>query len=115
MQILSLWLSHPRQIADWFAFTLTAFQTAVALAIFEARKEDEKSGKEKGETVPEIKETHLSQVVRMSAAFRDYIISTHEGMEDSKMAYKLGIRDDDFGSAETKSNMVRRKASQQKN
>jgi hypothetical protein len=38
-----------------------------------------------------VKERHLSQVVSMSAAFKEYITATHEGIEDADLAYKLGI------------------------
>lgn len=71
-----------------------AFQTAVALAIFDARTADEKSGAPKGTTVPEVKERHLRQVVSMSAAFKKYMIKTHQEMTDSQRAYKLGSRHD---------------------
>ena len=48
------------------------------------------------DSVPEIKEKHLSQIVSMSAAFKDYITSTHEGIKDPDLAYRLGLRDDKF-------------------
>jgi hypothetical protein len=50
------------------------------------------------DSIPEIKERHLSQVVSMSRAFKDYITATHEGIEDADMAYKLGIRHDRIGN-----------------
>ncbi|KAI0903084.1 hypothetical protein F4823DRAFT_629696 [Ustulina deusta] len=74
-----------------------AFQTAVALAVF-----DSKIAREKGvsdeDSIPEIKEKHLTQVVNMSTAFREYITATHEGVEDADRAYKLGIRHDRLGN-----------------
>ncbi|KAL9090669.1 MAG: hypothetical protein Q9165_005157 [Trypethelium subeluteriae] len=70
-----------------------AFQTAVALAVFEANDAREK-GKPEKDCIPEITETHLAQVVRMSTAFKQYIKDTHEGLEDADLAMKLGNRDD---------------------
>ncbi|KAI8947806.1 hypothetical protein F4801DRAFT_559359 [Xylaria longipes] len=70
-----------------------AFQTAVALATFEANTAKQK-GISDERRIPEVKESHLTQVVNMSAAFKDYIIATHEGLDDVDMAYKLGIRHD---------------------
>ncbi|ETN45992.1 uncharacterized protein HMPREF1541_00175 [Cyphellophora europaea CBS 101466] len=73
-----------------------AFQTVVALATFDAKNEGEKRGKSPDDVVPEIRESHLRQVVAMSAAFRKYMTSTHEGMEDPDHAFRLGNRDDRF-------------------
>ncbi|KAF2236170.1 P-loop containing nucleoside triphosphate hydrolase protein [Viridothelium virens] len=70
-----------------------AFQTAVALAVFDANEAREK-GKPEKDCIPEITETHLAQVVRMSTAFKQYIRDTHEGLEDADLAMKLGNRDD---------------------
>lgn len=79
---------------------IVAFQTAVALAIY-----DSKMAREKGvsveDSIPEIKEKHLSQIVSMSSAFKDYITSTHEGVKDADLAYRLGLRDDKFGKTTT--------------
>ncbi|KAI0151599.1 hypothetical protein GGR57DRAFT_492893 [Xylariaceae sp. FL1272] len=70
-----------------------AFQTTVALAVHEA-----KSAAQRGDSheaaIPEVKESHLAQVVKMSTAFKEYITSTHEGIEDADLAFKLGNRDD---------------------
>ncbi|KAI1122776.1 hypothetical protein F5Y10DRAFT_253232 [Nemania abortiva] len=74
-----------------------AFQTAVALAVFDAKMAKERGAPDE-ETIPEIKEKHLSQVVSMSSAFKEYITATHEGIEDSDMAFKLGIRHDKLGA-----------------
>ncbi|KAI0116462.1 hypothetical protein GGR51DRAFT_501417 [Nemania sp. FL0031] len=74
-----------------------AFQTAAALAVFDAKLAKEKGACDE-DTIPEIKEKHLSQVVSMSSAFKDYITATHEGIEDADMAYKLGIRYDKLGA-----------------
>ncbi len=72
---------------------IKAFQAAVALAVFDANMaRDKGTGDE--EFIPEVKESHLSQVVSMSAAFKDYITATHEGIEDADYAFKLGIRHD---------------------
>ena len=72
---------------------IAAFQTAVALAVFDANMAKEK-GVSDEDFIPEVKERHLGQVVRMSAAFKEYITATHEGIEDADYAYKLGIRHD---------------------
>lgn len=77
----------------------TAFQTAVALAIFDAKVARERvkgSGKPDNKIIPELKEKHLIQVVNMSAAFKKYITATHEGMDASDCAFKLGNRHDAF-------------------
>jgi len=50
-----------------------AFQTAVALAAFE--------GKKNFEDVPTLREEHLRQVVEMSGSFKRYIMQTHERLE----------------------------------
>ena len=80
-------------VPDYLLLTTTAFQTAVALAIF-----DSKSAREKGiseeDSVPEVTESHLAQIVGMSGAFKKYIKATHEGYEDADLAYKLGNRHD---------------------
>lgn len=70
-----------------------AFQTAVALAIFDSKKAGEKGGS-KEKSIPEVTEAHLAQVVSMSTAFKMYIKATHEGYEDADYAYKLGNRYD---------------------
>ncbi|KAI0809847.1 hypothetical protein GGR55DRAFT_679077 [Xylaria sp. FL0064] len=74
-----------------------AFQTAVALAVFDSKMAREKGANEE-DSIPEIKEKHLTQVVNMSAAFKQYIIATHEDVEDADRAYKIGIRHDRFGT-----------------
>ncbi|KAH6974935.1 hypothetical protein BKA56DRAFT_589801 [Ilyonectria sp. MPI-CAGE-AT-0026] len=74
-----------------------AFQTAVALAIFDgkvARERARDSDKPDNEIIPQLKEKHLIQVVKMSAAFKKYITATHEGMDSSVRAFKLGNRHD---------------------
>lgn len=73
-----------------------AFQTVVALATSDAKKAAERKGESTEDVVPEIRERHLRQVVEMSAAFRQYMTSTHEGMEDPDHAFRLGNRDDRF-------------------
>ena len=87
-----------------------AFQTAVALAVFDSKLAREKRGAaaaDEEDNVPEIKERHLGQVVSMSATFKEYMVSTHEGIEDSDYAYKLGLRNDSFGPPGSKDNQSR--------
>ena len=43
---------------------------------------------------PIVKEKHLQDVVSMSSAFRNYMLKTHEGMDDSERAFKQGNRED---------------------
>ncbi|KAI2466168.1 hypothetical protein F4781DRAFT_406556 [Annulohypoxylon bovei var. microspora] len=73
-----------------------AFQSAVALAIYDSRAAREK-GATVEESIPEVKENHLKQIANMSTAFKSYMTSTHEGVKDSDLAYKIGIRNDNFG------------------
>jgi hypothetical protein len=68
----------------------TAFQTAVALPLYDA----------KGSEIPVVKESHLQQVVSMSRAFKNYIMATHEDMTDAEMTYKSGLRDDSKDSTQ---------------
>jgi hypothetical protein len=72
-----------------------AFQTAVALAIFDSKQKNNSSP-------PEVTEDHLKQVVSMSTAFRKYITATHEGLSHSDLAYKHGIREDRVPSTPAK-------------
>lgn len=68
-----------------------AFQTAVALALFDAKNSG--SG-----DPPELTESHIKQVVSMSSAFQKYINATHDGMDNSSMAHKHGNREDRYPS-----------------
>jgi hypothetical protein len=68
---------------------MTAFQTAVALAVFDAKKmgrEDEK---------PQVTEQHLKQVVKMSTAFKKYMKSTNQDLSDADIAFRHGNRNDE--------------------
>jgi hypothetical protein len=69
-----------------------AFQTAVALAVFDAKKTG------KGDVKPKITEAHLEQVVKMSTAFKKYMRSAHENMSEEDLAYRYGDRDDHHSS-----------------
>ena len=74
------------QITNQHSFA--AFQTAVALAIFEARQ--------KGKTAtPKVTEAHFAQIVDMSSAFKKYMHSTL-GDDDAQNAWKARLRDDTF-------------------
>jgi hypothetical protein len=72
---------------------MAAFQTAVALAVFDSNTAKGR-GSSNEDIIPEVKERHLNQVVTMSAAFKKYITLTHEGINDSDLAYKYGDRND---------------------
>ncbi|KKY18720.1 putative atpase aaa-type core [Diplodia seriata] len=64
-----------------------AFQTAVALASFEA--------KQSGEQIPTVTEDHISQVVDMSSTFKDYMKSALQA-NDADIAYRDRLRNDRF-------------------
>jgi hypothetical protein len=67
-----------------------AFQTAVALAQYQARKE------EKEQVV--LQADHLKRVVKMSKLFKDYIDSTHKNQDEAKRAIIEERRNDAFGA-----------------
>ena len=64
-----------------------AFQTAGALATFEA--------KQKRKPNPRVTESHLSQIVEMSSTFKKYMRSTLQA-DHGDVAQRLGLRDDTF-------------------
>ncbi|KGO42033.1 ATPase, AAA-type, core [Penicillium expansum] len=61
-----------------------AFQTAVALACFQAKQE--------GNPIPELTDDHLRQVVNMSHNFKSYVKAVRGKEED--YAYAAGVRND---------------------
>jgi len=65
-----------------------AFQTAVALAQYEARKA--------GKDVVTLRPEHLKSVVMMSKQFKDYITSTHKNQDETKRAMIEERRNDTF-------------------
>lgn len=77
--------NYTSQIANLHSFS--AFQTAVALATYEARQ--------KGDKTPKITEDHFSQIVEMSSAFKKYMHSTLLG-DDAEVAYRSRLRNDTF-------------------
>lgn len=96
MAVKSATVHSPPKFLSQANFWIAAFQTAVALAVFDSRIAREKGASEE-DSIPEIKEKHLAQVVNMSAAFKEYITATHEGIDDADRAYRLGIRHDRLG------------------
>ena len=52
-----------------------AFQTAVDLALYDA----------KGKDVPIVKESHLKKVVNMSRSFKEYMKATHEDLDGKSL------------------------------
>lgn len=72
---------------DCTPLTLSAFQTAVALAVYDANHG------QKG-PIPEVTEEHLQQVVAMSAAFKRYVVAAHSKKDHSRIAFEDGVRDD---------------------
>ncbi|KAK3350266.1 hypothetical protein B0T25DRAFT_550200 [Lasiosphaeria hispida] len=69
-----------------------AFQTAVALATFDSNEARQK-GKQ---SIPEVKEKHLKQIVKMYAEFKKYMVATHNDISDVDRAFTHGNRDDKF-------------------
>jgi hypothetical protein len=67
---------------------VTAFQTAVALAEYQATEE--------GSSEVELKCEYLDQVVKMSKRFKEYLSTLPDGNTAKKM-WKYGMRNDDFG------------------
>ncbi|KAJ5554089.1 ATPase AAA-type core [Penicillium frequentans] len=63
-----------------------AFQTAVALACFEAKGD--------GDRIPELQDDHIREVVNMSRKFKDYLKGLHG--DEIEVAYQTGIRNDGF-------------------
>ncbi|KAF1930614.1 uncharacterized protein M421DRAFT_91106 [Didymella exigua CBS 183.55] len=64
-----------------------AFQTAVALAVYDTKQPD-------GGEIPYLTENHLEQVVAMSLAFKDYMKKTRQGMTESEWAVMRNNRYD---------------------
>ncbi|KAL4807016.1 P-loop containing nucleoside triphosphate hydrolase protein [Aspergillus unguis] len=62
-----------------------AFQTALALACFQAKRE--------GNPVPELTDEHLRQVVNMSQNFKNYLRNTRGGTEED-LALAWNVRND---------------------
>lgn len=69
-----------------------AFQTAVALAQYQARKDGKKQ--------VVLEADHLKRVVKMSRLFKEYITSTHKNQDEAKRAIINEQRDDGFGSSQ---------------
>lgn len=70
-----------------------AFQTAVALAEYEANKD--------GAEIVTLKDRHLKSVVKMSKSFKEYLRSTHKNQDSSKRARMFEWRNDNFGKQES--------------
>lgn len=62
----------------------SAFQTAVALACYQAKQESK--------DIPELSEDHINQVVTMSQNFKDYMRAVRG--EDVRKAYISQLRND---------------------
>ncbi|KAF3003190.1 hypothetical protein E8E13_009476 [Curvularia kusanoi] len=63
--------------------------TSLTLAVYDAKHPSKPSDKP---LIPEVKKKHLEQVVKMSSAFREYMLAANEGKDDSVMAYQAGNR-----------------------
>lgn len=65
---------------------MTVFQTAVTLAEFGVKDTKE---------VAQLKKEHLQDVIKMSKAFEEYLLETHNA-DESELAKVRGQRADDF-------------------
>lgn len=72
-----------------------AFQTAVALAVNDSKDSSPLGSKDSSHAIPEIKEKHLEQVVKLSTAFKKYMKATRHNKDESENAYYYGNRDDE--------------------
>lgn len=70
------------------------FQTAVSLALYEAKTDKKLKGR------PTLRSEHLKKVVTLSCEFQDYLRSTRES--DSDKAKDGELRDDNFKRAKSK-------------
>ena len=70
---------------------MAAFQTAVALAEYDAEKDEE------GKIV--VTDTHFRSVVELSKDFKDYLRELHRG-DEAKRAERFFERLDNFSTAE---------------
>lgn len=68
------------------AHFIQAFQTAVALACFEAKGD--------GDRIPELQDDHIREVVNMSRKFKDYLKGLHG--DEVEVTYHTGIRNAGF-------------------
>ncbi|KAK7193192.1 ATPase family AAA domain-containing protein 3B 4 [Paraphaeosphaeria sporulosa] len=75
-----------------------AFQTAVALAVNDSKEANERGNKNSKPVIPEIKEKHLAQVVKLSTAFKKYMKAARHNKDESENAYYYGNRDDEANS-----------------
>ncbi|KAF2444043.1 P-loop containing nucleoside triphosphate hydrolase protein, partial [Karstenula rhodostoma CBS 690.94] len=75
-----------------------AFQTAVALAVNDSKEANERGHKNSKPSIPEVKEKHLAQVVKLSTAFKKYMKAARHNKNESENAYYYGNRDDEANS-----------------
>jgi hypothetical protein len=61
----------------------------------DSKEANEKKSADEDPAIPEIKEKHLAQVVKLSSAFKRYMKSTRQNRDESENAYLHGNRDDD--------------------
>ena len=80
-------LEHVTILFEYTDLDWTAFQTAVALASFEAKQNEE--------NVPTVTEDHFSQVVEMSTSFKEYMRSALQD-NDADLAFRNRLRNDSF-------------------
>ncbi|KAK6823808.1 hypothetical protein RU639_006241 [Aspergillus parasiticus] len=67
-----------------------AFQTTVALACFQAKRD--------GKGTPKLTDEHLRQVVTMSHNFKSYLKTAHFAEEE--MAFQTRVRNDEIKASE---------------
>jgi hypothetical protein len=64
----------------------------VALAVFDAKQQGV-------DAKPKVTYKHLKQIVKMSTAFKYYMISANQGLREGDLAFRHGNRDDNFNRA----------------
>lgn len=79
------WVKKHWQEIQWNGRQIrNAFQTAVALAEFEARKSDEKIIDRSSKASPALTTDHFKKLARASAQFSEYLRETHGDDEDER-------------------------------
>jgi hypothetical protein len=61
----------------------------------DSKDANERLDKNSKPAIPEIKEKHLAQVVKLSTAFKRYMKATRHNKDESENAYYYGNRDDE--------------------
>lgn len=82
---ITAWVKKHWQEIQWNGRQIrNAFQTAVALAEFEAKQRDKEAGAESSKTTPILTTDHFKKLARVSAQFSKYLRETHGDDEDER-------------------------------